>query len=62
MARKDVYWNNGESPVFIVAKWSTDKAGGPAIHEMTYCVEPGQGIDLSILGFSRKKEKDVEEV
>lgn len=46
----DVYYNEGTAPIFITTEFKTDPNGGPAINKTEYCVAPGDGIDLSILG------------
>ena len=53
--RKDVYWNVGTKPIFISQGVVADPAGGPGRGETTYCVVPGEGIDLGILGLSRRR-------
>lgn len=53
----DIYYNNSESPIFIITKYSVDPLGGPAIHENAISVAAGEGIDLKVLGLSRKRER-----
>lgn len=53
----DVYYNNGKNPVFITTEFHADPNGGPGIVDEQICVAPGEGIDLSIIGFSRALEK-----
>jgi hypothetical protein len=55
MAKEDVYYNETDSPVFIVMKWSPDPEGGAAKWDQHISVAPGDGIDISILGFKRRK-------
>ncbi len=50
-----VVYNTTDKSIFIVTAWRRDLNGGPAIRETTYCIHPGEGIDLSILGLEPKK-------
>lgn len=51
----DTYWNHTDNPIVIVAKWHADPLGGPAIHDTTIMILPGDGINISILGLKRDK-------
>jgi hypothetical protein len=42
-------------PIIIISSWHPDPFGGPAIHDTTYMIAPGGGIDLDILGFKPEK-------
>lgn len=59
MSKADVYWNHGKGPIFITTNWQADPSGGPAERITEICVAPGQGVDLSILGLSKKEPKKM---
>lgn len=46
-----VVFNRSKAHVFIVTKFHKDPEGGPGIPDTTYCISPGHGIDLDLLGF-----------
>lgn len=54
-----IVYNYGKTHIFIVTKWSCNPLGGPATSEITYCVAPGQEIDLEILMLRVKKKVKV---
>lgn len=56
---KMIVYNYGKIPIFIVTKWSSNPLGGPATGDVTYCVTPGQEIDLEILMLRVKKKVKV---
>jgi hypothetical protein len=58
MSERDIYWNHSDTPIFICTKWHADPLGGPAIQDVTTCVAPGQGIDVTVLGLKRDNPKD----
>lgn len=52
---KTVFYNQSSDPIFISRKIIPDAFGGPGHMEQKTIVEPGQGIDISILGLGRRK-------
>lgn len=46
----------GTPPIMITVDWTADTQGGPAASKLTYCVEPGDGIDLELIGLASKAE------
>lgn len=55
MSKSDVYYYTGPNEVVFITAWEADPLGGPAIQKTTYSVAHGEGIDISILGFSKEK-------
>lgn len=55
MSKKDVYYNCTDKPIFIVARYEVDSLGGPAVSITQFCIHPGDGIDLAIIGMKRAK-------
>lgn len=49
----NVYYNHGDRPVIIITRYCADPFGGPGIVETQCMVEPGQGIDVSVIGFKK---------
>lgn len=58
---ENFYYNIGDKPIFIITRFRTDPCGDPGIQEYHYRVAPGEGIDLTVVGFSRVKklEKNI---
>lgn len=52
-----IVYNTTKKPIFITTQWTPDPLGGPAVLDTHYCIGPGQGIDLSILGLKAKPKK-----
>jgi hypothetical protein len=51
--------NNGENKIMIVVNWHPDPDGGPAIHDYTASLLPGQKIDLSMFGIVLEEDSEV---
>lgn len=56
-AEKLVVYNIGNTPVYIMKTMVADPFGGPGDALTKYLIAPGDGIDLSILQFSKRKRK-----
>lgn len=54
--RPKIFWNNTGGPIIIVTRWEPNPTGGPGIPTTSFMIEPGQGIDLNIVGLSDVKE------
>lgn len=52
----NVYWNNTDKPIFIQQDVREHPFGGPGTFDSRTIIEPGQGIDVSILGLGREKK------
>ena len=50
-----VFYNHGDRPICISCSIITDPFGGPGILESQMIIEPGHGIDISILNLKPKK-------
>lgn len=53
----DIYWNHTEKPIFIITKWNPDPFGLQARTVSHICIEPGNGIDLTIVGLKKEPPK-----
>lgn len=51
-----IVWNNSNNQVFITClQWEESNRGKVLVNESDYSIKPGEGIDLSIIGFSCEK-------
>jgi hypothetical protein len=60
MNAEDVYWNTGKNAIFISQDMRDGPKEGIGVFDRKIILMPGDGIDLSILGLSKKKPKKVQ--
>lgn len=53
-----VVWNTTTWPIFITTAWTPGINGKPARIKTDYCIPPGDGIELNILGLKTKPKKE----
>lgn len=53
-----IVYNTSNFPIFITTRFEPDLTGGPAIRKVDYCIMPGDGIELEILGLKENKNCD----
>lgn len=51
-----IVYNTTTSVIFITTEYQIDPLGGPAKPTMQYLIQPGHGIDLSIIGLEPRKK------
>jgi hypothetical protein len=54
-----VFYNHGDSPIFIARVIKVDHFGGPGQMETKMIISPGDGVDVSCLGLKRTKPRSL---